>query len=621
MIQSTMPAGADPARSRLPPEWARSTTPAAARAPASPTTHNAAAGGGGARGGLLTRRRRHHPRRRGEGRALTRQGRRHGGPRCSDRRRLHDGPPLVDQARFRRCSPRGQAGTHQNRLAVQGTTAFRLPSGGVGDVAREAAGGGHDEDPNRPGGSALTKSATPRSAGAARCAGHGEGLSPDALSPASPPLAGFVALSSHPELVHAPRRHVRGRWAAGRRRHRGRRDGRAGGPAAPSRSRAPVARLLGLVRRGQVAIPLGVHLVTVAGNAAIGGPAPWSASLTPWYTLVMVFALRLVNPLDGPLGEEPAWRGYCSRVCRPTDRPWSRRHSLPGRHRVAPAAVLPAGVRTAAVRRRLHDRLHGGLRLAVQRLRGQRALITLIAHATEGSAQPASRGRRRPTRPAPRRCTRRPGRRRGVLLLVADRRALDERAASPPPGRSFRVTVTCRCRSPPGFADERLESRRTCPGRRAGCATSSPGSWSARGASEPLAVAGEVVPAHPALHRLGLPLDGLRRRDRGRVLRHPDHRSLPTGPLRLQPRGAAMVVAGRLLRLRRSGRPIGTRRSRWPSVPTTRPPSTSPIRAALPGLALVKWWLLALPHYLVLAFLVGGATWTVNAPPAQTSRG
>jgi hypothetical protein len=30
------------------------------------------------------------------------------------------------------------------------------------------------------------------------------------------------------------------------------------------------------------------------------------------------------------------------------------------------------------------------------------------------------------------------------------------------------------------------------------------------------------------------------------------------------------------------------------------------------GLVLVKSWLLALPHYLVLAFLVGGATWTVN---------
>src|SRR3954470_5932804 len=31
------------------------------------------------------------------------------------------------------------------------------------------------------------------------------------------------------------------------------------------------------------------------------------------------------------------------------------------------------------------------------------------------------------------------------------------------------------------------------------------------------------------------------------------------------------------------------------------------------GLVLVKWWLLALPQYLILGILVGGATWTVNA--------
>jgi membrane protease YdiL (CAAX protease family) len=27
-------------------------------------------------------------------------------------------------------------------------------------------------------------------------------------------------------------------------------------------------------------------------------------------TLLFVFALRLINPLDGPLGEEPGWRGF-----------------------------------------------------------------------------------------------------------------------------------------------------------------------------------------------------------------------------------------------------------------------------------------------------------------------
>jgi membrane protease YdiL (CAAX protease family) len=29
-----------------------------------------------------------------------------------------------------------------------------------------------------------------------------------------------------------------------------------------------------------------------------------------WPTLALVFAVRFVNPLDGPLGEEPGWRGY-----------------------------------------------------------------------------------------------------------------------------------------------------------------------------------------------------------------------------------------------------------------------------------------------------------------------
>jgi membrane protease YdiL (CAAX protease family) len=57
-------------------------------------------------------------------------------------------------------------------------------------------------------------------------------------------------------------------------------------------------------------VPLAVSLGTIAGNAALGGPAPSTASLTPWYALVLVFAVRMVNPLDGPLGEEPAWRGY-----------------------------------------------------------------------------------------------------------------------------------------------------------------------------------------------------------------------------------------------------------------------------------------------------------------------
>ena len=37
------------------------------------------------------------------------------------------------------------------------------------------------------------------------------------------------------------------------------------------------------------------------------------------------------------------------------------------------------------------------------------------------------------------------------------------------------------------------------------------------------------------------------------------------------------------------------------------------------GLALVKWWLLAIPHYIVLGFIAGGAAWTVTTVSASSS--
>jgi uncharacterized protein len=59
-----------------------------------------------------------------------------------------------------------------------------------------------------------------------------------------------------------------------------------------------------------VAMPLG----TVAGAAALtmaqGAPAPSLGQLHPWYGVPLAFALAMVNPLAGPLGEEPGWRGF-----------------------------------------------------------------------------------------------------------------------------------------------------------------------------------------------------------------------------------------------------------------------------------------------------------------------
>jgi uncharacterized protein len=59
-----------------------------------------------------------------------------------------------------------------------------------------------------------------------------------------------------------------------------------------------------------VGTPLAVLAVAVAANVALwDAPAPVLAGMA-WTQLALGAALRFVNPLDGPLGEEPGWRGY-----------------------------------------------------------------------------------------------------------------------------------------------------------------------------------------------------------------------------------------------------------------------------------------------------------------------
>jgi uncharacterized protein len=59
-----------------------------------------------------------------------------------------------------------------------------------------------------------------------------------------------------------------------------------------------------------IVLPLLVHAVAIGLNMAAGAPAPLGDQFQPWYTVLLLFGLRMVNPLDGPLGEEPAWRGF-----------------------------------------------------------------------------------------------------------------------------------------------------------------------------------------------------------------------------------------------------------------------------------------------------------------------
>ena len=59
-----------------------------------------------------------------------------------------------------------------------------------------------------------------------------------------------------------------------------------------------------------IALPLAVQLLTVVLNLAHGAGDPSLAQFSPWYVVFVVFVVRLINPLDGPLAEEPSWRGF-----------------------------------------------------------------------------------------------------------------------------------------------------------------------------------------------------------------------------------------------------------------------------------------------------------------------
>ena len=59
-----------------------------------------------------------------------------------------------------------------------------------------------------------------------------------------------------------------------------------------------------------IGLPLAVVLVTVGLNVALGASVPSLAGIGSVSTVLMMFAIRLINPGDGALGEEPGWRGF-----------------------------------------------------------------------------------------------------------------------------------------------------------------------------------------------------------------------------------------------------------------------------------------------------------------------
>ena len=59
-----------------------------------------------------------------------------------------------------------------------------------------------------------------------------------------------------------------------------------------------------------IGMPLAVVGLVVGLNVALGASAPSMVQYSSLSTILLVFAVRLVNPGDGALGEEPGWRGF-----------------------------------------------------------------------------------------------------------------------------------------------------------------------------------------------------------------------------------------------------------------------------------------------------------------------
>ena len=134
-----------------------------------------------------------------------------------------------------------------------------------------------------------------------------------------------------------------------------------------------------------VGVPLFVNAATLGLTVATGAPAPEQGLFGVWTGVPLAIGIAIVNPLNGPLGEEPSFRGYALPILQNRRTPLVSATILAalvaGWH--APLFFLDGfGLRPYEVVTTiavtfwyvwLFDHAAGS------------ALITLIAHATEGA--------------------------------------------------------------------------------------------------------------------------------------------------------------------------------------------------------------------------------------------
>ncbi|MCW6007274.1 hypothetical protein K1W54_22415 [Micromonospora sp. CPCC 205371] len=59
-----------------------------------------------------------------------------------------------------------------------------------------------------------------------------------------------------------------------------------------------------------LAVPFGVHAATIGLNMAAGAPTPDTSQFSPWFGVALVLGLNIITPTGGPFSEEPSFRGF-----------------------------------------------------------------------------------------------------------------------------------------------------------------------------------------------------------------------------------------------------------------------------------------------------------------------
>jgi CAAX protease family protein len=136
-----------------------------------------------------------------------------------------------------------------------------------------------------------------------------------------------------------------------------------------------------------LAVPFAVKFAAIGLNTALGAPAPHIAEFSVWYSLPMAIAINIANPLNAQLPEEASFRGWAQPKLQTTRTPltatvlmaigvtiWHAPLFVMAQFGSSPIEAL-ATVAVTFWYAWLFNHASGS------------ALLTLIAHATEGTIE------------------------------------------------------------------------------------------------------------------------------------------------------------------------------------------------------------------------------------------